>query len=213
MLKIHKKIMLKMPNYTNNIIVSMSGGTDSTLLIYLIAKYLKNNNIKKNITPLIFLPKNKPNHFLNKNSNKILKKICELTNFKFNNKLVKYLKHKFELSSKDFSCFKVSNFIVLGATKNPPIKFNDDRNRDKKRDNDKIMIDNNDNIINKKFIPIYHLNKKDIAKIYKEENLLKTLLPYTYSCISENAKVTKNYTKPCKQCWWCEEKKWAFGLY
>ena len=24
---------------------------------------------------------------------------------------------------------------------------------------------------------------------------------------------TDNFTKPCKECWWCREKKWAFGMY
>jgi len=213
MIKIHNNILLKIPSNTNNIIVSMSGGIDSTLLIYLLAKYLKNNHIKKTITPLIFLPKNKTNHFLNKNSNKILKQISKLTKFKFNNKLIKYLKNKTELTSNDFDCFKDVDFVIVGATKNPNIKFNDDNHRDKKRDDNKVMIDDNNKIIHKRFIPIYHLNKKDIAKIYREQNLLKTLLPLTYSCISKNIEITKNHTKPCKRCWWCEEKKWAFGFY
>lgn len=213
MLKIQNNILLKIPSNTNNIIISMSGGTDSTLLTYLIAKHLNINGIKKTITPLIFLPKNKPNHFLNTTSKKILNQIHKLTKFKFNNTLIKYLKHKFELSSKDFNTFTATDFVILGATKNPNIKFKDDKNRDKKRDDNNIMIDNDGKIISKKFIPIYHLNKKDIAKIYKKHNLLNTLLPYTYSCISESVELTKSFTKPCKQCWWCEEKKWAFGIY
>jgi uncharacterized protein YehS (DUF1456 family) len=213
MIKIHKKITLHNPVFSNNIIVSMSGGTDSTLFRYLIAKYLKDNNIKISITPLIFLPKKQPKHFLNKKSDIILNQITKLTNFTFNKKLIKYLKHKFELSSNDFTNFKASDFIVLGATKNPNITFKDDTNRDKKRDNPKYMIDNNNNIIHTKYIPIYHLHKKDIAKIYKEYNLLKTLLPYTYSCISENTELTNRYKTPCKKCWWCEEKNWAFGVY
>jgi 7-cyano-7-deazaguanine synthase in queuosine biosynthesis len=213
MLKIHKKITLNLPAFTNNIIVSMSGGSDSTLLTYLIAKHLKDSKIKKTITPLIFLPKNHTNHFLNKKSDDILKQITKLTKFKFCKKIIKYLKHKFELSSNDFNSFKQTDFIVLGATKNPNVKFKDNENRDKKRDNEKYMIDNDGTKIDKKFIPLYHLNKKDIALIYKENNLLKTLLPYTYSCINENQEQTNQYKKPCKKCWWCEEKNWAFGVY
>ena len=36
----------------------------------------------------------------------ILKQITKLTKFKFCKKIIKYLKHKFELSSNDFNSFK-----------------------------------------------------------------------------------------------------------
>ena len=213
MFKIHSKIVLRIPVNTNNIIISMSGGTDSTLLTYLTAKYFSDNNVKKNITPLFFLPKDKPNYFLYKRANDILKQISNLTKFKFNNSRIEYLKDKTELSSGDFDRFSNIDFVVVGATKNPNIKFHDDDHRDKKRDDNEIMIDDYGKVVPKKIIPLYHLNKRDIAKIYKEQNLLRSLLPLTFSCISKNVQLTDNHTKPCKQCWWCEEKKWAFGFY
>ena len=41
---------------------------------------------------------------------------------------------------------------------------------------------------------------------------MKELFPITASCVGY-AKETDYFTKPCKVCWWCREKKWAFGMY
>ena len=53
--------------------------------------------------------------------------------------------------------------------------------------------------------PFATVNKKFIAAQYKKFNLnyLSTL---TVSCTGDDI-------KPCKQCWWCRERKWAFGTY
>ena len=38
------------------------------------------------------------------------------------------------------------------------------------------------------------------------------LFPITASCVAY-AKKTNHFSEPCKECWWCREKKWAFGMY
>ena len=53
---------------------------------------------------------------------------------------------------------------------------------------------------------------KFIFRIFEEEGLMKGLYPLTRSCEGQ-ADVTKDFTKPCKKCWWCKEKKWAFNQY
>lgn len=58
--------------------------------------------------------------------------------------------------------------------------------------------------------PYLHTTKDKIADIYKKNNLVDTLFPLTRSC--ENfADRTNNYTTHCEDCWWCLERKWAFG--
>ena len=41
---------------------------------------------------------------------------------------------------------------------------------------------------------------------------MDNLFPITWSCISYGDK-TDYWTHPCKTCWWCKEKLWAFGSY
>lgn len=57
-------------------------------------------------------------------------------------------------------------------------------------------------------IPFINLNKKNIAELYNHYDLLESLLPYTKSCIDPNATDSRYH---CGECWWCEERKWAFG--
>lgn len=53
--------------------------------------------------------------------------------------------------------------------------------------------------------PFYNLNKKDIADLYEKYDLTSTLFPVTNSCV---APVN---SKHCTKCWFCNERKWAFG--
>lgn len=54
--------------------------------------------------------------------------------------------------------------------------------------------------------PYYNMDKKGIAKMYEDEGLMDTLFPCTRSCESDT-----QMTGHCGQCWWCEERMWAFG--
>lgn len=52
------------------------------------------------------------------------------------------------------------------------------------------------------------VDKKFIAYQYEKFGLMDTIYPLTASCVSP----TDN-GDPCKKCWWCKEKYWAFGYY
>jgi hypothetical protein len=56
------------------------------------------------------------------------------------------------------------------------------------------------------YVPWVNLNKKDIADMYKELDLEKNLFPVTRSCENPGHPVTH-----CNKCFWCAERKWAFG--
>lgn len=53
--------------------------------------------------------------------------------------------------------------------------------------------------------PFATVNKKFIADQYKKFNI-QPLSNLTVSCVGDDI-------TPCKRCWWCEERKWAFGTY
>lgn len=52
--------------------------------------------------------------------------------------------------------------------------------------------------------PIAHLNKQFVAEQYLLLGI-EELSTITASCVGIES--------PCKSCWWCEERKWAFGTY
>ena len=64
--------------------------------------------------------------------------------------------------------------------------------------------------------PWYNVDKKFIAHQYKKEGLMKNLYPITESCICESmgeVYETGGTDYPCKKCHQCIEKYIAFGMY
>ena len=62
------------------------------------------------------------------------------------------------------------------------------------------------------YSPFKDVDKDLLLKYMKMSFLLETLFPLTRSCLG-SAEVTDYHEKPCKMCYWCEEKHWAFGQY
>jgi hypothetical protein len=60
--------------------------------------------------------------------------------------------------------------------------------------------------------PFVNLDKKFVAEIFLQNNLMDSLFPLTKSCCG-GPELTENYTKPCQRCYHCFEKYWAFGRY
>jgi hypothetical protein len=106
---------------------------------------------------------------------------------------------------------KYSNALICtGTTCNPPIDeqkkygFYDiaERRRDPPPSHPKRITD-------RSYHPFNEVDKKFVAAIYKDHNLMDSLYQLTNSCIG-SAKITENFTKECEECFWCHEKKWAF---
>lgn len=110
-----------------------------------------------------------------------------------------------------------------GMTRNPPdeemkkLGFYDKAER--RRDKDKPIIQEYRTVkyttqkdLKYNIYQIYaNVDKKFVAGVYKENNLMDTLYPLTRSCVG-TARQTDNFTKECRECFWCHEKKWAFDL-
>ena len=54
--------------------------------------------------------------------------------------------------------------------------------------------------------PFMDLDKSDIAQLYIDNDVLEELFPLTRSCESDDS-----LQEHCGECWWCEERMWAFG--
>lgn len=59
--------------------------------------------------------------------------------------------------------------------------------------------------------PFVNVNKKFLAGLYEQEDIMD-LHNITESCTGF-PKDTNWFTEPCKRCFWCYERKWAFGSY
>ena len=65
--------------------------------------------------------------------------------------------------------------------------------------------------------PFINIDKIGIRKLYDIFGIRETLFPYTRSCYLESTNLdfegvhALSSTRHCDRCWWCEERKWAFG--
>ena len=58
--------------------------------------------------------------------------------------------------------------------------------------------------------PFARVNKLFVKGVFEEHDLMDTLATLTGSCTG-GPQETDYFTKPCGKCFWCQEKKWAFG--
>ena len=211
--------------------IMMSGGADSALCAYLLAKTIQDYNLNIKILPMSFKRVDKPWNLWT--ASNVIKKIEEILNIKhgdiflnhnfcdfgdYRQKLTHSKKIKNHINSLKDN--KLVTIVYVGLTHNPvplPPELEDDR--ETSRDitieeflDENIKISNyhlEEEIISKPFL---FIDKSFLASLYKKHNLLETLLPYTRSCEGPMNK-TNFFKNSCKKCWWCRERNWAFAKY
>jgi 7-cyano-7-deazaguanine synthase in queuosine biosynthesis len=110
----------------------------------------------------------------------------------------------------EFLCNKKISKLYIGDTCYPPDEINR-QFAENGHDVFQNMVDRNPNITRNTglgpfYYPFTNHNKKKIAEIYTQENILD-LFSLTRSCESEENIGTQH----CGKCWWCQERMWAFG--
>ena len=226
---IYKNTEIELPK-TGNILLWVSGGLDSALGLYVVAKHIKENKLKNRIVVATWKrdsddnpKKGKPAKDWNvKHAEKVVAKVKTLLKISKNSKLISDhiiipTPPKTGLRIDESEWQKVyyrheKRMKLKGTfgfvTKNParPVMkehglYTDDRPA--YRDGTKRKHNSK---------PWQNYDKQWIARQFEAEGLMKTLYPVTRSCEGQ-ADVTKNFTKPCEKCWWCREKYWAFNQY
>ncbi len=229
---------LFIPDHHKIITVRTSAGTDSTLTLYMVCEYLtefKREGVTILLThylDIVRAPK----------SLEPMKKIWELfknryPNINFVENVISFVEKqrgdKRRLHAKITEKLKtegVQSFFT-GITLNPPLEIQNNlgmtvgRQNHRERENataynrydaydkDGNETDDYQNCKHLQFRPLLFVDKSFVASMYKQNAFLKNdVFQLTFSCVG-NIFDTKNWTIPCKNCWWCKEKKWAFGRY
>jgi 7-cyano-7-deazaguanine synthase in queuosine biosynthesis len=186
--------------------ISCSGGTDSSLLLYILMSncidpihiFTLSNNLKGRSNAVV-VPR-------------VIEKCIQLTgniniihhswysNLQTEETLFDF-QRKFILDGK-------INSVFYAVTANPPKeeKFaagsGESILRNSEVIRDEILFDGYC------YTPFTNKNKKTIARIYQDLNLMESLFPVTRSC--EHVGQLEYYGH-CGKCWWCEERLWGFG--
>jgi len=197
----------------------MSGGADSSLLTYVLAKKIKEEKLNIEIQPLSVRRGRGWNPIY---AGQVIDFIENDLDIKMKNHIIYYPPMEDEnyreievFREKDNINFRDGLFEILysGITCNPPAKDKSiSRNKERTRDEESERPLITYNGIRYYMNPFFGINKKHLKLIYDELDLTDRLFPITRSC-EGSAEDTGSFTYHCKKCWWCEERYWAFGRY
>jgi hypothetical protein len=207
----------------------LSGGVDSALCAYLLAKTIQDYNLNIKILPMSFKRDDKPWNLWT--AANIIEKIEEILNIKRGDI---FLNHNFcdfgDYKQKLTHTQKLQNHIVSlkdnklvtivynGLTHNPvplPPELEDKREISRDITIEEFLNEKQEkHDLEEKLIckPFLFIDKSFLASLYKKHNLLDNLFPYTRSCEGPIEK-TDFFKESCKKCWWCRERNWAFAKY
>lgn len=212
------------PKYISKIGIKISGGADSAIVCYMLAKYLQEERPNIQVFPITGVSDTRPyNKIFAEN---ILKKIEHLTGFQFSKHYWMQVKTdsaqnyiKGQENIVDTAIRKEGiNCMFNGITSNPskedaPILYTgklaskapvDDRTRSSIK---KPRFYYKKNFLDVK--PLINTDKKGVAEHYIRNNLLDELFPLTRSCELR----THDFSEHCKECWFCQERYWGFERY
>jgi hypothetical protein len=198
-----------------------SGGADSSLLLYLLTKEIIEDKLDIELIPLTMRRARPQNPFF---ASQVIEFLETHFGKPYKDHLIfypTYTDQEFLDVNGDMHFFTetqaklieegVIDFIYSATSMTPPLEAQE-HFQDKLPDD--ILKTRDPEDLNKTMWhkvsaePLINVNKKELAEIYKKEGLLDTLFPLTRSC--ENSELEFIY-KHCGSCWWCEERKWAFG--
>lgn len=198
--------------------IKMSGGTDSTIVAYMLAKYCKEQRPDITIYPITGVGELKP--FQGIFSKQVIVKIEQLLDYKFGehtaesvrsdhnyvpdqDKLVRSVYEKFNLSL-HFSGITANPTAEEAPELVDPTEFESAWYNDRqKQDTKKSYVTGTSNR------PLINVDKKGVHEHYVRLGVLEELFPLTRSCEIH----TTDFSEHCGECWFCKERLWGFGRY
>ena len=205
-------IKIDIPKDIFNVGIKLSGGADSAILCYILAKYKQEHRLNINIIPITCNSDTKPFNF--KYARKVLNKITELTGINFPETEHRFFKIRGSHYIEDQEMFvkllykiKAIQIHFIGITTNPPVDLGPGADTGRSKTN-------NPTVFNKKsYRPLINIDKKGVCELYNTLEVLDDLFPETFSCEDYNTEKYHALNIHCKECWFCKERYWGFNRY
>lgn len=203
-----------------NVGLKISGGADSAIVAYMLAKYIIEERPDVTIIPITI------NFNGRAYQEKFSKKVIAFIENEFD---IKFGEHKigfcpsvaaFNDYQKQFMDNIVDNkeidALYYGVTKNPSSDvlstFPDSKKIGPKDDRTPLPNNRKRSTMDPAlwcFTPLINIDKQGVRELYEYFGLIDTLFPLTRSCEAW----TTDFSKHCEECWWCHERLWGFGRY
>jgi len=211
--------------------VNCSGGADSSILLYMVVKYILDNKLDMKVNVLT-CSNHVKDRWNGRKAESVINFISEnLSDSIIDTHYVYYREtqathHFHEVESKLFKDNR-TDLIISGITSNPPENTIVTDINGMEVDIYKTALNNRHGNVHKTWhistenagdfwTPFVNVDKRFISELYKMYEVETTLLPLTRSC-EKKAKgqpFNPSYEhETCGICWWCLERKWAFGSF
>lgn len=192
----------------------ISGGADSAIVAYMLAKYKTEYDPSVRLIPCTFISAVKPYQEIY--SNKVLAKIQELTGVEYADRVVENVRstepHYAQDQQYHIDQARQKNkfiFLLNGITRNPPVEVYDTWLPETGPTDDRDEIDGKkeQNPTGLNWQPLININKQGVAELYDTLGVTDSIFPLTRSCEA----LTTDFSKHCGTCWFCREREWGFG--
>lgn len=213
----------------NSIGVWLSGGADSALMLFLLCKQIKDNNLPIKVVACTIDHKRPFQNIAGEVVSKV-KALLDCDDTILDHQVYNppaqtvWTADELKKQFKDVNYINFKNGLIqvlyTGTTLNPPQDIQKSFNYGILEDIERVRgVDvpkqiekysvHTEGDLTREFIeirPFLNTDKKAIGELYTEHNLMETLFPITRSC--EDLNTVRGH---CGTCWWCEERKWGFG--
>jgi len=211
----------------DNVGVNVSGGADSAILLYGIAKFLQENSPSTKIT-VVTCSNDFKHRWNGRKAANVINFVADKLNFTNFDIHYNYyrdtqdVKYFHEVEQRLFDENRI-DMLASGITQKPLYgdttvenifgKTKELRNlflEGRESPNQIIWTEDK-----RYWNPFANVDKKMIAYLYDYYNVRDSLFSITRSCeVEPIEKFNKEFeNKPCGHCWWCMERKWAFGEF
>jgi hypothetical protein len=215
-------IAFQIPDDVKDICINLSGGADSAVIAYMTIKYCEQFIPDANIH--IITCANVVKGWYNaKWSSIALDRLLELTGTTLIKSHYTYFsddQRRADLDEVEHDYYnrKLAMFFIHGTTQNPDPGIPglaEGRYQPRDAGHNRVILRTSERYPGRyRWMPLMYTDKRMVAHLYRHFDLEKSLLPFTRSCeqhASDNTDVGGKMMSHCGVCWWCRERKWAFG--
>ena len=207
----------------NKIGMKISGGADSAIVTYMLAKFAVAELPELIIYPITCIADTKPYQEIY--AKRVIEKVTELTgytnwgkHFVGHGRTAHYTPDQETLVASVYAEVIDLKVHLYGVTANPNPDESPELNEYRQKHgadgiNDRDKVPGNWRNWKAELAPLVNVDKKGVAEHYITQGVLEELFPITRSCESHTHWPEWDLEKHCEICYFCQERYWGFGRY